>query len=158
MRTTVRLFLLIALLGGAAAPLAGQKADDPPVPNRPKVAGRLKLNARERKDGKPVERTVEWDVAKTAIIICDMWDDHYCKSAAQRVGVMAPRMNAVLTAARERGVMIIHAPSGTVDMYAGSPYRLRMQQAAKVTPPFPVGKWCDLDPQREPPLPVDVSK
>jgi nicotinamidase-related amidase len=87
-----------------------------------------------------------------------MWDDHYCKSAAQRVGVMAPRMNAVLTAARDHGVAIIHAPSGTVDMYAGSPHRLRMQQAAKSTPPFPVGKWCDLNPQREPPMPVDVSK
>jgi nicotinamidase-related amidase len=97
-------------------------------------------------------------VAKTAVIICDMWDDHYCKSAAQRVGVMAPRMNAVLTAARERGVMIIHAPSGTVDMYADSPYRRRMQQAPKATPPVPIAKWCELDPKREPPLPVDVAK
>src|SRR5205807_7480730 len=117
------------------------------VENRPKVAGLLRLNLREQKEAPPgskqykaVERSVDWDVAKTAIIVCDMWDDHYCKSAAQRVGVMAPRMNAVLTAARERGVAIIHAPSGTVDMYAGSPYRLRMQQAAKSTPPFPVGK------------------
>ena len=158
MRTTATLFLLFALLTGAAAPLAGQKAADQPVPNRPKVAGRLKLNLRERKDGKPVERSTEWDVAKTAIIICDMWDDHYCKSAAQRVGVMAPRMNAVLTAARERGVMIIHAPSGTVDMYADSPYRRRMQQAPKAKPPVPIAGWCNLDPKREPPLPVDVSK
>ena len=23
---------------------------------------------------------------KTAVVVCDMWDDHYCKSAAQRVG------------------------------------------------------------------------
>jgi nicotinamidase-related amidase len=158
MRTTAILFLLFALLTGAAAPLAGQKTTDAPVPNRPKVAGRLKLNLRERKDGKPVERTAEWDVAKTAIIICDMWDDHYCKSAAQRVGVLAPRMNAVLTAARERGVMIIHAPSGTVDMYADSPYRRRMQQAPKAKPPVPIAGWCNLDPKREPPLPVDVSK
>src|SRR5438270_12715652 len=118
MRTTIAAVLLLALLIGAAAPLAGQRAEEPRVPNRPKVAGRLKLHLRERKDGKPVERTAEWEVAKTAIIVCDMWDDHYCKSAAQRVGVMALRMNAVLTAARERGVMIIHAPSGTVDMYA----------------------------------------
>src|SRR5262249_14114724 len=157
MRTTIAGALVAALLMLATTPLAGQKTDEPSVPARPKVAGRLRLNLRERQETAPgskqykvVERAVEWEAAKTAIIVCDMWDDHFCKSAAQRVGVMAPRMNAVLTAARERGVMIIHAPSGTVDLYADSPYRRRMQLAARATPPFPVGKWCDLDPKREP--------
>jgi nicotinamidase-related amidase len=157
MRSTIAVTLLIVLVASAAAPSAGQKSDEAPVSNRPKVAGRLKLTIRERREG-TVERGIEWEVAKTAIIVCDMWDDHYCKSAAQRVGVMAPRMNAVLTAARERGVMIIHAPSGTVDMYADSPYRRRMLQAPRATPPVPIAKWCELDPKREPPLPVDVSK
>src|SRR5262249_24382314 len=82
-----------------------------PAANRPKVPGVLRLNLRERRETelgsaqiKVVERTVDWNVAETAIIICDMWDDHHCKIAAQRVGVMAPRMNQVLTAARDRGV------------------------------------------------------
>src|SRR5436309_1763747 len=160
MRILIMSTLLFAMVVGLAAPLAGQKAEEPRIENRPKVAGRLKLHMRERrKDNeakgieKAIERVVEWEVAKTAIIICDMWDDHYCKSAAQRVGVMAPKMNAVLTAARERGVMIIHAPTGVVNMYADSPYRRRMQQAPKATPPVPIGKWCELDPKREPPLP-----
>ena len=149
----------LALLGPT---LAGQ---EPPVPNRPKVPGTLRLALRERKETAPgskqyqvVERTADWDVARTAILVCDMWDDHYCKAAAQRVGVMAPRMNAVLSAAREHGVMIIHAPSGTMDRYEGTPHRRRMQQAPTATPPVPVGGWCDRDPAREPPLPVDVSK
>jgi hypothetical protein len=30
-------------------------------------------------------------VGETAIIVCDMWDDHHCKIAAQRVGVMVSR-------------------------------------------------------------------
>ena len=49
---------------------------------------------------------------------------------------MVPRMNEVITAARSQGVMIIHAPSGVVDMYADTPYRKRMQQApaAKALP------------------------
>jgi nicotinamidase-related amidase len=165
MRAAIGSLLLVALALGAGSPLAGQKAEEPRIANRPKVAGLLRLKLRERKEiapgskqSKAAERTVEWDVAKTAIVVCDMWDDHYCKSAAQRVGVMVPRMNAVLTAARNHGVAIIHAPSGCVDMYADSPHRLRMRQAAKSTPPFPVGKWCDLDPKREPPMPVDVSK
>ena len=87
---------------------------------------------------KVVERTVDWDVAETAIIVCDMWDDHHCKIAAQRVGVMAPRMNQVLTAARDRGVMIIFAPSETMNIYAGSPHRKRMEQAKPAKPPVPI--------------------
>src|SRR5262249_16950309 len=78
------------------------------VPNRPKVSGRLRLNLRERRDEpaagrdrlKVVERPVEWQVAETAIIVCDMWDDHHCQIAAQRVGTMVPRVNQVLLAGR----------------------------------------------------------
>jgi nicotinamidase-related amidase len=135
------------------------------IANRPKVPGKLRLNLRERREEpkgsgnvKPVERTVDWDVAETAIIICDMWDDHHCKIAAQRVGVMVPRMNQVLSAARDRGVMIIFAPSGTMDIYAGSAYRKRMEQATPAKPPVPIGKRCDRDPAGEPPtLPEDTK-
>lgn len=134
-----------------------------PVTNRPKVPGVLELHLRERiadpaAPGKVRvnARTVQWNVAETAIIVCDMWDDHHCKIAAQRVGVMAPRMNGVLTAARDRGVMIIHAPSETMNMYAGTAYRTRMEQAPAATPPVPIERRCDVDLTREPrPLPVD---
>jgi len=165
MRKTVIILVLFAGLVGIASPRAGQKTEELRVEKRPRVAGRIELHLRERVKSEAAggafrtqERNVEWEVAKTAIIICDMWDDHYCKSAAQRVGVMAPKMNAILTAAREHGVMIIHAPSGVVNMYADSPYRKRMQQAPKAASAFPLNKWCDLDPKREPPMPVDVSK
>jgi nicotinamidase-related amidase len=144
---------------------ADSKDPAEPVANRPKVPGKLRLHLRERKEAAPgskqfkvVERTVDWDAAATAIIICDMWDDHYCKSAAQRVGVMAPRMNRVITEARNHGVMIIHAPSGTVNEYAESPYRKRLQQAKPAKPPVPIGGWCYLDPKVEPPLPVETDK
>src|SRR5690606_2894919 len=101
------------------------------VADRPAVKGTLLLNARsrDRDSGLVVVQNVEWQVAETAIIICDMWDDHYCQSSAQRVGVMAPRMNEVVTAARNHGVMVIHAPSGCMDVYADTPYRRRMMQA-----------------------------
>lgn len=136
--------------------------DEPVVerlPNRPRVPGTLRLRVRERMENadggvKSAERTVEWQAADTAIIVCDMWDDHYCRMAAQRVGVMAPRMNRVLSAARERGMMIIHAPSGTMDFYAATPYRQRMLQAPQAEPPVPIANWCYLDPEHEPPMPV----
>ena len=72
---------------------------------RPRVPGRLSVTLRDRQKtsaGKVRERTrkVEWTAAETAVIICDMWNGHYCLLAAQRVDAMAPRMNRVITAAR----------------------------------------------------------
>lgn len=148
------------------------KQGDPPttpqiarIANQPKVPGTLRLNVRERREEpsgsgriKVVERTVDWEVKETAIIVCDMWDDHHCKIAAQRVGVMAPRMNQILTAARDRGVTILFAPSETMNLYAGSPHRTRMEQAAPAKPPTPIEKRCLRDPAREPAtLPVDTK-
>jgi nicotinamidase-related amidase len=152
--------LLILMVGSVLC--AQDTGEKTPEPNRPRVSGLLQLTLRERKEanGKTlvVQRQVQWKAAETAIIVCDMWDDHYCKSAAQRVGMMVPRMNEVLTAARNHGVMIIHAPSGTMDKYENTPYRRRMQQAKAAKSPVPLLSWCNLDPQKEPPLPVDTSK
>src|SRR6187200_1805765 len=73
-------------------------------PHRPRVPGTLNLRTRRR----AAARVQRWDVAQTAIVICDMWDTHTCSLSAQRVAAMAPRMNQVITAARSLGVMIIH--------------------------------------------------
>jgi len=147
------------------APLVAGDKEDERLPNRPRVPGKFQLKLRERKETapgsgvfKPVERMADWEVAETAIIICDMWDDHYCKSAAQRVGVMVPRMNEVLTAARGHGAMVIHAPSDTISIYADTPYRRRMQQARPAKPPVPIARWCNLDLAKEPAMPVDTAK
>ena len=156
MRPSIAILALIV-----AAPASAQEKDEP-VTNRPKLAGTLRLMLRQRHEEagkvKVTEASIDWKASETAIIICDMWDDHYCKLAAQRVGVMAPKMNDVLSAARGHGVMVIHAPSGTLDLYEGTPYRLRMKQAKMSKPPVDLMSWCHLDPKKEPPLPVDTSK
>lgn len=87
---------------------------------------------------------------KVAIIICDMWDKHWSRGASERVDAMVPRMNEVLTAGRERGMLIVHAPSETMNFYAGTPARRRVLAAPVVAPPPP----ADLP---SPPLPVDAS-
>jgi len=166
-RLTVPIVLLAFGTLSAAFFTSAQPGDkkEARLANRPKVPGKLRLNLRERRaepeengQFKVIEGTVEWNVAETAIIVCDMWDDHHCKIAAQRVGVMAPRMNQVLTAARDRGVMIIFAPSETMNIYAGTPYRTRMEQAKLATPPVPIAKRCDRDPAGEPKtLPEDTK-
>src|SRR6476619_5782524 len=66
------------------------------------------------------QKVVQLDSKKTAIVICDMWNQHWCKGATERVAEMAPRMNQVLSAARAKGVFIIHCPSDTMKYYEGS--------------------------------------
>jgi nicotinamidase-related amidase/type 1 glutamine amidotransferase len=65
----------------------------------------------------------EWNPKETAIIICDMWDKHWCKGATERVGEMAPVINDVITAARNKGSLIVHAPSDCMDYYKNYPGR-----------------------------------
>src|SRR4030095_2233766 len=83
----------------------------------------LELNLRSRTktaDGFAVsEKKVNWEPKRTALIICDMWDDHWCKSAARRVGEMAGPLNQVVKTARERGIFVIHAPSTCTKYYDG---------------------------------------
>lgn len=108
-------------------------------------------------DWKAVEKTVAWDPQKTAIVICDMWNQHWCKGATERVAEMAPRMNRVISEARARGVFIIHCPSDTMKYYEGTPQRKLAQAAPPVTPKVPLQRWCNVIPEREPALPIDAS-
>jgi nicotinamidase-related amidase len=113
--------------------------------NRPKVPGTLSLRARHRVEQTPgsgnfrvSEEVLRWEVARTGIMICDTWDTHTCLTAAQRIGVMAPRMNQAVSAARNLGVMIFHCPSDTMKYYEGKPQRLRMQRTPMVPSPIPI--------------------
>lgn len=96
----------------------------------------------------PVKEAVYWKPAETAIIVCDMWDDHTCKQAAKRVAEMAPAMNETLNAARDKGVFIIHAPSGRMNFYAGTPQRQRAMDAPLVKAPLDF-KWKYWNDEKE---------
>ena len=144
-----RTFLL-----SAAAGLASSQQ----LPNRPKVPGQLQLRTRRRsKAGAPTEQLLRWPVARTAIIICDMWDTHTCGLSAQRVSALAPRMNQVINAARGHGVMIIHSPSDTMKFYENTPQRQRMKQAPTAASPFPLLNRCPRVPDEEKSFPIDDS-
>lgn len=86
--------------------------------------------------------------AECAIVLCDIWDKHWCDSATQRCGELAKKANDVVQAARAKGMFIIHCPSDTMDFYKDSPARKRMQAFAKVE--FPKAL-----PIPDPPLPID---
>ncbi len=125
----------------------------------------LALNMRRRVEVEPgcgrwhsVTEPITWKASETCIVVCDMWDDHWCKPSSQRVAEMAPKMNEVIRIARSRGVLIIHCPSDTMDFYKDSPQRKLAQQAPIVTTQTPLERWVRLIPDREgKSLPIDDS-
>lgn len=97
---------------------------------------------------KSASRTVPAN--KVAILVCDMWDNHWSRGAVEREAALIPLMNQVLHAARARGAQIIHAPSETMEFYAYHPARQRMLDLPLITPPYGIE-------HDDPPLPVDAS-
>ena len=97
-----------------------------------------------------VEEEVRWQSSETAIIIVDMWNKHWSWGATERVDIMAPRMNAVINTARDRGIQIIHAPSDTMDFYDGHPARAWVLDVPHIDMPEPIE-------HSDPPQPVDSS-
>lgn len=145
-RTALLLFAagFVALAGG---PLRGE---EPP-------AGDSLLHFHLRTRVQPFKGQDRWEEAvlakdlrpqETALIVCDMWDNHWCPSAARRCAALARKMDPVLAAARKHGVTIIHAPSECMDFYKDAPQRKRMAELPRVTLPKPL----DLP---DPPLPID---
>jgi nicotinamidase-related amidase len=118
----------------------------------------LRLNLRSRVElfkgsgnWEEVVCTKELKGSESAILICDMWDKHWCPSASKRCEAMAKLMGPVLDAARSKGVLIIHAPSECMSFYKDTPQRRRMEQMQIVVmPPKPLVI-------AEPPLPIDAT-
>jgi nicotinamidase-related amidase/type 1 glutamine amidotransferase len=107
------------------------------------------------------KETVEsWQPGQTAIIVCDMWDSHHCLNAVRRVVEMAPRMNEVLKNARERGVLIVHAPSSCMEPYQNHPGRKLAMSAPKAANlPEGISEWCRNIPAEDKGVyPIDQTK
>jgi nicotinamidase-related amidase len=137
-------FALLVLTVSASTP-AGPKGEE------------IKLQLRTRIQ--PFHRTGPWVEShfeaaivpsKTAILITDMWDKHWCKGATHRVGLIAQRMEPLLAVARSAGILIIHAPSETMDFYQDAPGRLLAENAPRTAPPAELAL-------ADAPLPIDDS-
>jgi nicotinamidase-related amidase len=168
MRTTrsgsVLLVNLAAACAGAGSSAANDERGGGDLRSEPLV-----LHARHRGvegdgEARVVEETLRWDPRETAIVVCDMWDDHWCAGAARRVAELAPALDRTLEAARGRGLLVLHSPSSVVSFYEGTKPRARARQAPFAQPPVPLSTdrrwgttWCWPDPQREPALPIDDS-
>ena len=121
-------------------------------------AADLTINLRSRVEA--FKGSGEWSEAslpmslpteKTAVIICDMWDKHWCRGATERVGGLVTKMAPFVESARKRGIQIIHAPSETMEFYKDSPQRKSMLTIPKIEPPTALSLF-------DPPLPIDDKR
>lgn len=105
-------------------------------------------------------KSESWKPAQTAVVICDMWDLHHCRNATLRVGEIAPRMNELVSELRNRGVLVIHAPSSCLDFYENHPARLRAMASPPATNlPEDITSWCKVIPGEEMEhYPIDQSE
>ena len=122
----------------------------------------LTVRAREEQPGGDYaarQKTVRWSPSETAVIVCDMWDQHWCKGASRRVAELAPHIDRFLQDARSRGVLIVHAPSSCMDPYKDHPGRKRAQAAPTAANlPKEIGQWCRQIPSEEKgKYPIDQS-
>jgi nicotinamidase-related amidase len=117
------------------------------------------VKLRVRSAVQPFKGSADWESvvldrslvpSESALLICDMWDKHWCTSATRRCDAIAKKMAPVVDAARERGFQIIHSPSDTMEFYKDTLARKRMLEAPAATPP-PLADIAD------PPLPIDDS-
>ncbi len=92
----------------------------------------------------------KFEPSETAVVICDVWDKHWCQGATRRCDVLAKRMAPLIESLRARGVLIIHCPSDCMTFYKDSPQRALLRNAPKATPP-PEHMVADA------PLPIDDS-
>lgn len=99
----------------------------------------------------PVDITRSFPVPETAILICDMWDKHWCAGASHRVDALAKKMAPVIDLARSHRVQIVHAPSEVTEFYKNTPQRASIARIAKAELPPSLGLT-------DPALPIDDSR
>ena len=137
----------LVLLVPVLAVLAGYTATGP-EPHL-KLRSRVEIY-RGSGDWREVAVDERFSPSSSALILCDMWDNHWCQDASRRVGILARKLAPVVDVARAHGFLIIHAPSETMDYYKDAPQRLSILAIPPVQPP----NALELS---EPPLPIDDS-
>jgi len=140
----LKIALFISLLGGVVLAAVSQQ-EGAVLPVRSRV--QLFHGSEEWSE---VNSNYRFDPAKSALIVCDMWDKHWCSGANGRVAELVKRLEPVLESARRKGIVIVHAPSETMDYYASAPQRLRIMNLPFATPPKELNLVA-------PPLPIDDS-
>lgn len=104
----------------------------------------MHLAPRRRRLGQDVSGYTTWQTIaeprtlssdQAALVLCDVWDRHWCRAADERLAALLAPMNRLAGALREAGVLIVHAPSDTMTFYDGTPARQRALDVPAMEPP-----------------------
>jgi nicotinamidase-related amidase len=100
-------------------------------------ARRISLDCQTRNaiTGEVIVKSTVLETSKTAIVIVDMWNFHWCMTASERVAAMTPRMNSVVDVARKLGMTIVWNPSDVVTAYSGYPQYEKAVGVKQLTAP-----------------------
>jgi hypothetical protein len=114
-------FVFLSICGGAVA-----NEDEPASLDL--ILRSRKNTAAGQDDWRIVERQTtlgdRWEAAKTAAVVCDMWDRLWCAGATARVAEMAPRMNDLLM--KQRGITNVLVMGVHTNMCVlGRPFAIR---------------------------------
>lgn len=76
----------------------------------------------------PTEAPLQLNPERTAVVVVDTWNTHWCKTFAKRTQAIKPQMEKTLTAFRKLGIPIIFMGMGESvrQAYKGTPQRLAM--------------------------------
>jgi len=99
------------------------------------------LQTRDQKTAKAKLETTKLDPTKTGVVVIDMWNWRWCKTATERVSAMVPRMERCLKATRELGMQVFYCPTDSVDYYVGTPQR----EAVFAAPLRPLPEMADIE-------------
>lgn len=98
----------------------------------------------------------------SALLLCDIWDDHWCSTAASGTARIARRAAVLVSRFRSAGGVVIHAPCQTMAHYASHPARRYVLELApgpapvlgahvdSPLPPSPGARCPDSPPCPEP--------
>ena len=112
--------------------------------------------ADDKHDVRIVTREESVEPARAAVVVVDMWNQHWCKTLSARTAALVGRMNRALAAARKLGMPVVFMPSDTMATYTAHPARKAAAALAKSSPPNPakfdppkpIGGGCCCGPKR----------
>jgi len=100
----------------------------------------LSCQSRDPATGRIALTVERVEPAHVGVVVVDVWNFHWCKTATMRVDAFVPRMNKALDAARSLGMTVMLCPSDVVDNYVGYPQR----EKVLALPKFPVPDVVDV--------------
>lgn len=112
--------------------------------------------SQHEEEGKKIENCSTLFANQTAVIVSDMWDQHWCPPAMERAKRLARKINRFLHTLRSYGVTIIFSPADVVSEYKNSTmayWNTLTVPSVEITPP--IQSWKSID--SYPPLPFPAG-